>query len=76
MGKFIVCAVFILLMIGLFLLTRKGKSVSKVSNKNPKDNVPFEPPAGRGHYYEGNIGYRASCRSNQRKRRKMARRKA
>ena len=28
----------------------------------------------KGHYFEGDIGYKASCRSSQSKRRKMERR--
>ena len=30
---------------------------------------------GKGHYFEGNIGYKYACRSSQSKRRKMERRR-
>ena len=34
---------------------------------------PYESVGGKGHYFEGNIGYKYTCRSNQRQRRKMER---
>ena len=34
---------------------------------------PYESVGGKGHYFEGNIGYKYSCRSSQAKRRKMER---
>jgi len=35
---------------------------------------PYDSVGGKGHYFEGNIGYKYTCRSNQSKRRKMERR--
>lgn len=47
-----------------------GLFAGLLANKNEYS----ESVGGKGHYYEGNIDYKASCRSSQSKRRKMQRR--
>ena len=39
------------------------------------ETAPYESVGGKGHYFEGNLGYKYMCRSNQRQRRKMERRR-
>lgn len=48
----------------------------KAATAKPKVTKSYEPIeiGGRGHYFEGNVSYKASCRSSQSRRRKMERR--